>query len=148
MMHEINKTIKGFVALNPLTDTYHVGEVSAEQVMTTGQPLLILCDTLADAIAHAFTSYDEETGDYTARPIGWLVIDNEAEAQAVGVQIDGFPDVEVAPPMPHPNSPGDWIVPYSDYFFNFLEDSPEKTALGEALAPYLTSLQTTAEVLA
>lgn len=148
MTHEINKIMKGFVALNPITDIYHVGEVSAEQVMTTGQPLLILCDTLAEAIAHAFTSYDEETGDYTTRPIDWLVMDNEAEAQAVGVHIDAFPDVEVAPPMPHPNSPGDWIVPYSDYFFNFLEESPEKTALGAALAPYLATLQTTAEVLA
>ena len=144
--------------MNPLVDVYHPGEVKSYidpedgktkwQSMTTGQPLLILCDTKAEAISHAFTSYDEDAGTYTARPIGWLVIENLAEAQAVAAQIDGFPDVEVAPPMPHPNSSGDWVVPYSDYFFDFLEDSPEKTALGEALAPYLPSLQTTAEVLA
>jgi hypothetical protein len=145
MSHEINKIPKGFVAMNPLTDTYHIGEVSANQVMTTGQALLILCDTLAEATAHAFTSYDVVTGAYTPRPLEWLVIDTLAEAQAVGSVIDGFPDVEVAPPVPHGDN---WLVPYSDYFFNFLEDSPEKTALGLALAPYLVGAKTTAEILA
>ena len=144
MVHDIYNEVKGFVALNPLIGVYHVGEVRATQSMSTGQPLLIVRDTLDEAIAMAFIEYNKETGEGIPRQIDWIVLDTEVEANGLSAVINTFPDVKI---QPIPN--GDkWLIPYADYFLDMLEDSADKEALVTSLSPYLTGIKTTAQVTA
>ena len=138
MTHEIKKEIKGFVALNPLEQVYHVGELDGGQVMTTGQPLLIVCDTLEEALNMAFTEYDKETGEGTPRQIDWLVLSTIEEAEALRQAISGFPSVEISY-IPKGDK---WLIPYADFFLDLLEDSDEKAALEEGLLNYLPATAT------
>ncbi len=138
MTHEIKKEIKGFVALNPLEQVYHVGELDGGQVMTTGQPLLIVCDTLDEALEMAFTEYDKETGQGTPRQIDWLVLDTVEEAEYLAGVISSFPNVEIS----YIPKGGKWLTPYADFFLDLLEESDGKTQLIEALADYLPATVT------
>jgi len=142
MSHEIKEQIKGFVALNPLDSVYHVGELEASQTMTTGQPLLIVCDTLDEAIDMAFTEYDKETQEGTPRQIDWIVLDTEEEAQGIAAVINTFPKVAITVI----ENNGKWLVPYADFFLDMLEDSAEKIALESSLSLYIPPTRTAQEV--
>ncbi len=145
-MLQINNEIKGFVALNPLQDVYHIGEVTDGCYLATGQPLLIVCDTLPEAIEHCYIDYDVEALSGTPRPLDWLVCSTEAEAKAIASVISTFPRVAMNA-IPHPNT-SEWLIAYSDYFLSIVGEGAEKDALVTALSAYLPTIQTTEQILA
>ena len=152
-MYDIEKplNVTYFIACNPLLDVYHVGAISSENQMTTGQPLLLVGGDANQVIDSIYSSYPEnkitamtdadfipsiefdENGDIIEGPkilreITWSVGYTLEEAnQTIAIVNQLIPDLYLQA-IKHPDRE-EYALPWSEYIVDNAPDGALKDAI-------------------
>ena len=125
-----DSTNQNFIACNPLTRTYHIGE-SNNSITRSGQPFMIYGKGSQFVSSLIFDSYDkdDETGEevYIEHPITWSVYDNEVEVIGVIDFINNL-DFLYVNSIKH-NTDQKWAIPFSQKVFDSIESGVIKDTL-------------------
>ena len=140
-----------YVACHPLKDVYHVGGMSSENQMTTGQPLLLIGTDCSQVINSIYSSYPEdkisaltdidfaptietdENGDIIEDPpvlreITWSVgYTLEESEQTITIVNQLLPNLYLQA-IKHPDRE-EYSLPYSDYIISNASDGALKEAI-------------------